>query len=63
MKILRVKRLPLFDVFTGEGWLNWTRIVKNDNGNLKVISGNQLNATEKFAVQEYVTNLERKDNA
>ena len=57
MKILRVKKLPLYDVFIGEGWLNWTRVVKQGEA-LKVIGGNQLSATEKFAVQTKVKEFE-----
>lgn len=27
LKILRVKKFPLYDVFQGEGWDGWTRIL------------------------------------
>ena len=27
MKILRVKKFPLYDVFQGEGWDNWSRVL------------------------------------
>ena len=57
MKILRVKKLPLYDVFTGDGWYNWSRIVKN-NDTLKIISGNQLSSAEKFYIQQYVKEQE-----
>jgi hypothetical protein len=58
MKILRVKKLPLYDVFTGEGWYNWSRVVKQ-NDQLKVISGNQLSATEKFYINQFVKEQEQ----
>lgn len=31
-KVLRVKKFPLYDVFVGEGWRNWSRVRKVDNG-------------------------------
>jgi len=27
MKVLRVKKFPIFDVFFGEGWEDWTRVL------------------------------------
>lgn len=51
MKILRVKKFPLYDVFTGEGWDHWSRVVRQGD-NVKVIAGEQLNATEKFYLNQ-----------
>lgn len=57
MKILRVKKLPIYDVFYGDGWLNWTRVIKHHD-NLKVLGGNQLIDTEKFAIKSYIKRME-----
>lgn len=59
MKILRVKKFPLFDVFTGEGWDHWSRVVKQGD-NVKVIAGEQLNSTEKFYLK---TKLKEQQDA
>jgi len=41
MKILRVKRTHIYDVFTGDGWKNWSRYhVKQ--GKVLYIAGNSL---------------------
>ncbi len=41
MKILKVKTHPLFDVFLGDGWLNWSRyLIKK--GKLIYIGGTKL---------------------
>lgn len=29
LKVLQVKKLPIYDVFKGEGWENWSRIMIN----------------------------------
>jgi hypothetical protein len=49
MKILRVKKTPLFDVFVDEGWYNWSRVVLSGNS-LKVIGGEALTTVTKHAV-------------
>ena len=41
LKVLRVKGTPIYDLFTGEGWYNWTRILKRDM-TIKVLAGNPL---------------------
>lgn len=40
MKVLRVKKFPLYDVFTGEGWYNWSRVLVRDTP--RVVAGEQL---------------------
>ncbi len=41
MKILKVKTHPLFDIFTGDGWLNWSRyLIKK--GKLIYIGGTKI---------------------
>ena len=52
MKILRVKKFPLYDIFVGKGWLNWTRILFNSkNNSVKVIAGDPLRIKDRYAVQ------------
>jgi hypothetical protein len=50
MKILRVKKSPVYDVFTGEGWFNWTRIIVQSSG-LKIIGGVPLIPSVKAEIQ------------
>jgi hypothetical protein len=52
-KILRVKKLPIYDVFEGEGWFNWTRVAVRSN-KLKVVGGNPLNMGQKEKVLQEV---------
>jgi hypothetical protein len=42
MKILQVKKFPLYDVFFGQGWKNWSRIKVVSEGEITVISGAPL---------------------
>lgn len=37
-----VPRRPFFDIFVGKGWRNWTRVHRDRNGVLTIISGLQL---------------------
>ncbi len=37
-KILQVKKFPIYDIFTGQGWLNWTRILVQP-GKTTVLAG------------------------
>ena len=44
MKILQVKKLPIFDIFLSEGWTHWTRVLlKKDH--LIHLAGDRLNGT------------------
>lgn len=40
--VLQVNKLPMFDIFIGEGWDNWTRISRERNGNYLPIAGAKL---------------------
>jgi len=31
IKVLRVKKFPLYDLFQGEGWENWSRVLIKGN--------------------------------
>ena len=41
MKVCRVKKTAFYDVFTGEGWKNWSRY-KLDGEKLHHVSGNRI---------------------
>jgi hypothetical protein len=48
VKILQVKKLPIFDIFTGMGWDNHTRVIFNhENNSMKVIAGKPLQHRER----------------
>ena len=61
MKILQVKKLPIYDLFQGQGWETWTRVVMNDKHLPKVIGGERLSAEEKEVVKHLIS--ERTQNA
>jgi len=44
MKILRVKKTNMYDVFMGEGWKHWTRVRDSQDG-LMFLKGNKLNSS------------------
>ena len=52
MKILRVKKLPIYDIFLGEGWYNWTRVMHDvKNSRLKMVAGENLGSFTKIEVE------------
>ena len=48
-----IKRLSrnVYDVFTGTGWMNWTR-VKRENKSIRFIAGGYLNHDALTQVKE-----------
>jgi len=54
MKILQVKRLPIYDIFLDDGWNHWTRVLlKKDH--LIHLNGDRLNGTTtRDALQQLV---------
>jgi hypothetical protein len=54
MKILQVKKSPIYDIFMGEGWHNWSRIILQKEG-LKIIGGMQLIPSIKAEVMKSIT--------
>ena len=54
MKILQVKRLPIYDIFLEDGWNHWTRVLlKKDH--LIHLNGDRLNGTiTRDALQQLV---------
>jgi hypothetical protein len=51
MKILQVKRTPIYDVFIGDGWHSWTRILLR-NSIVKVLSGLPLSRSDQQTLTE-----------
>lgn len=52
MKIIHIKGTPIYDVFTDEGWYNWTRILKKDNF-IKILAGNVLTPATLILLKQY----------
>ncbi len=59
LKLLHVKGTPIYDVFIGEGWYNWTRILVRENIT-KTLQGNTLT---KELLLEIKTQLKATKNA
>jgi len=55
MKIVPVKKTPLFDVFVGEGWSNHSRVIVDKNKRVKLISGNRLTKIEFIEISKTVS--------
>ena len=53
MKILRIKKLPIFDVFVGEGWYNWSRIIYQHKS-IKLLDGEKLSALDHLSIHQYM---------
>lgn len=56
MKILRVKKTALFDVFTGNGWYNHTRVLVRD-GRSRIQLGNPLTKIQLIEVTKTAEEL------
>lgn len=49
---------PMFDVFTGEGWNNWSRVFwDSKKKRLNLVSGERLNPFELKATYDLVESL------
>jgi hypothetical protein len=55
MKILQVKKTPLYDVFTGGGWKNHTRVFVKD-GHVLYKAGTKLTRMQYVEVSKSVGN-------
>lgn len=49
MKILRVKKTNMYDIFMGDGWKHWTR-VRDNQEEVVFIKGNRLNSSDMRTV-------------
>lgn len=56
MKVLRVKKFPLFDIFLGLGWKNWTRVQVEKDKSMKIVGGAELSKSEKIKVSAQIIN-------
>lgn len=59
MKILRVKKTSLYDVFTGNGWYNHTRVHFSNKG-LTFVSGKKLPKNEVLEIHNVVKSLNKE---
>ncbi len=50
MKVLQVKRTPIYDIFLGDGWYNWTRILFRQQI-IKVLAGSPLSKDQQLQLQ------------
>jgi len=56
--VKQVRNLPVYDVFTGIGWDNWSRVQwDTKNKRISLIKGDRLNSFELRAVYEKVEQL------
>jgi hypothetical protein len=53
-KILRVKKTNVYDVFSGEGWENWTRIAITSRG-CDYVKGKRLRPNQVKELYNLVT--------
>lgn len=51
MKVLQVKKFPIFDIFQGEGWDNWTR-VRIVKGRIVHVAGEHIPIKTLYSVLE-----------
>ena len=55
IKMLQVKKFPLFDCFFDEGWLNWSRVYFKHN-KVKVIAGGNRPTSELKIISKFIGN-------
>jgi hypothetical protein len=55
MKILQVKKFPIFDIFTGEGWENWSRYLIKKN---KIIYIAGIKLSDKQSVTQLTKTIQ-----
>jgi hypothetical protein len=51
MKVLQVKRFPIYDIFQDEGWSNWTRI-RVVQGRILHVAGEHIPIKELYSIME-----------
>lgn len=56
MKILQVKKFPIYDVFDGDGWTNWSRYLFK-KGKLIYLSG--LKLTSKSILNQIANQIKQ----
>ena len=58
MKIHQVKKFPIYDIFTGNGWLNWTRILIDKSKKITTIAGEPW-APLPDSYKDNITNIQQ----
>jgi hypothetical protein len=41
MRVYQVKRFPIYDIFTGDGWENWSRVLVSKDKRVTTLAGTQ----------------------
>ena len=60
LKILQVKKFPIWDIFQLDGWLNWTRILLK-NKKVIQIAGNKITSKATlFEIEQKIQKGEQK---
>jgi hypothetical protein len=54
MKILRVKKTKLFDVFIGSGWKNHSRVLVNEVGHIFHKEGKKLSKIQYIEISKTI---------
>lgn len=57
MYLKQTGEVNTYDVFLGEGWLNWSRVVIKDDGKAEVVKGLNLNNHFLTHVQQVVSTI------
>ena len=64
LKVLRVKKFPLYDVFQGEGWEKWSRILLKGTKAV-LIAGEHLSISQlrslSHTIQQQATPSDNKE--
>lgn len=50
--VKQVKKFPYYDIFVGEGWKNWTRIMYV-KGHAAFLGGNRLPIRQVYAIMDH----------
>jgi len=61
IKVLQVKKFPIFDIFTGIGWLNWTRILLQKD-KITTLNGQVIKKELTTVTVQNLANTSRKHN-
>lgn len=56
MKIVRVKKTHMYDVFTGDGWKNHTRVLSKNN-HIIYKSGTRLSKIQYVEISKTINNV------
>jgi hypothetical protein len=61
LKVLRVKKFPLYDVFQGEGWEQWSRILMKGSKAI-LIAGEHLSISQLRSLSSTINTKPEPEN-